>query len=46
MYLENGRDFVRGILILIFAGIAYAVDLTVGLGLIVFMSAMILQSKA
>ncbi len=44
MYLENGRDIVRGILILIFAGIAYAADLSIGLGLVAFMGAMILQS--
>ena len=44
MYLENGRDIVRGILILIFATIAYWVDLTTGLILIAFMGIMILQS--
>ena len=44
MYLENGRDIVRGILILIFAIIAYWVDLTTGLILIAFMGIMILQS--
>jgi len=44
MYLENGRDMVRGILILIFAAIAYWVDLTTGLLLVAFMGVMILQS--
>lgn len=44
MYLENGRDTFRGILILIFAAIAYWVDLTVGLALVAFMGVMILQS--
>ena len=44
MYLENGRDMFRGILILIFAAIAYWVNLTIGLTLVVFMGVMILQS--
>ena len=44
MYLENGRDIFRGILILIFAAIAYWVDLTTGLALAAFMGVMILQS--
>jgi hypothetical protein len=44
MYLENGRDIFRGILILIFAAIAYWVDLTAGLVLVAFMGVMILQS--
>ena len=44
MYLENGRDIVRGILLLIFAAIAYWVDLTTGLALVIFMGVMILQS--
>lgn len=44
MYLENSRDAVRGILILIFAAIAYWVDLTTGLALVAFMGVMILQS--
>ena len=44
MYLENGRDMFRGILILIFAAIAYWVDLTIGLALLAFMGVMILQS--
>ncbi len=44
MYLENGRDIIRGILILIFAAIAYWVDLTLGLALAAFMGVMILQS--
>ena len=44
MYLENGRDIVRGVLILVFAAIAYWVDLTIGLALVVFMGVMTLQS--
>ena len=44
MYLENGRDVFRGILLLISAAIAYWVDLPLGVGLVVFMGAMILQS--
>ena len=44
MYLENGRDIFRGVLILIFAAIAYWVDLVTGLALVVFMGVMILQS--
>ena len=44
MSLENGRDIARGILILIFAAIAYWGNLTLGLALLAFMGAMILQS--
>ena len=44
MYLENGRDIFRGVLILIFAAIAYWVDLITGLALAVFVGVMILQS--
>ncbi len=44
MYLENGRDIFRGILILIFAAIAYWVDLITGLALVAFMGGMTLQS--
>jgi len=44
MSLERGRDIVRGILLLIFAAIAYWVNLTTGLALIAFMGLMILQS--
>ncbi len=44
MYLENGRDIVRGILILIFAAIAYWIDLTTGLALLAVMGGLILQS--
>jgi hypothetical protein len=44
MYLENGRDLFRGIMILISAVIAYWIDLTVGLALAVFVGVMILQS--
>ena len=44
MYLENGRDVIRGILILIFAAIGYWIDLTAGLALVALMGVMILQS--
>jgi len=44
MTLEIGRDFVRGILILIFAAIAYWVNLTIGLALVALIGGMILQS--
>ena len=44
MYLENGRDIFRGILLLSFAAIAYWVNLAVGLALVALMGVMILQS--
>jgi hypothetical protein len=44
MYLENGRDIFRGIVLLSLAAIAYWVDLTVGLGLIALVGVLILQS--
>ena len=44
MYIENGRDLFRGILILISAAIAYWVDVTAGLALAVFVGVMTLQS--
>jgi hypothetical protein len=44
MHLESGRDIVRGVLILVFAAIAYWVDLTTGLALVALMGVMILQS--
>ena len=44
MYLENGRDIVRGVLILVFAAIAYWSSHAIGLVLVAFMGAMILQS--
>ena len=44
MYLENGRDVIRGILLLIFAAIGYWIDLTTGLALVAVMGMMILQS--
>lgn len=44
MYLENGRDLFRSILILIFAAIAYWIDLAIGLALLAFVGVMILQS--
>lgn len=44
MYLENGRDIIRGILLLIIAAITYWVDFNTGLALVLFMGVMILQS--
>jgi len=44
MSLGNGRDVFRGILILGFATVAWLVNLPTGLGLVVFMGVMILQS--
>jgi hypothetical protein len=44
MFLENGRDVARGILILAFATIAYWGSSTLGLTLLAFMGVMILQS--
>jgi len=44
MYLENGRDLFRGLMILISVVIAYWVDLIAGLALAVFVGVMTLQS--
>lgn len=44
MYLENGRAIVQGIILLIFAAIAYWVSQTVGLALVAFMGLVIFQS--
>ena len=44
MYLENGRDIFRGILLLVFAAVAYWVNLTVGLALLALVGVLILQS--
>lgn len=44
MYLENGRDLFRGIMILIAAALATWVDFTAGLSLVVFVGMLILQS--
>jgi hypothetical protein len=44
MYMENGRDLFRGIMILIAAALAYWVDLSAGLLLAVFVGALTLQS--
>ncbi len=44
MYLEAGRDIVRGVMLLIFAAIAHWVDLSIGLALIALMGLLILQS--
>jgi hypothetical protein len=45
MYLENGRTMVQGIMVLIFATIAFLVDTTLGLGLVAIMGLLILQSS-
>jgi len=44
MYLETGRDIFRGLMILVAAAIAYWVNLSVGLALVVFIGVMVLQS--
>ena len=44
MSLENGRDIVRGVLILVFAFIAWKGDLVLGLALLALMGVMIFQS--
>ena len=44
MYLENGRDLFRGIMVLLSAALAYWVDLTAGLALAIFVGVMTLQS--
>ncbi len=44
MYLENGRDLFRGIMILLAAALAWWVDLNIGLALAVFVGVMTLQS--
>jgi hypothetical protein len=44
MYLENGRDLFRGLMILLFAAIAYWGDLTTGLVLTGLIGVLILQS--
>ena len=44
MYLESGRDIIRGILLLIFAAVAYWLDLALGVALVALMGVLILQS--
>ena len=44
MSLENGRNLFRGVLILVFVGIASWINLTIGLILLALMGVMILQS--
>lgn len=44
MSLKNGRDIVRGVLILTFAAIAWWANLVLGLALIAFIGLLILQS--
>jgi hypothetical protein len=44
MNLENARDIVRGILILVFVGIAYWIDLAAGFLLLVGMGVLVFQS--
>ena len=44
MYLESGRDLFRGIMILLSVAIAYWVNITAGIGLVLFVGVMILQS--
>lgn len=44
MHIENCRALLQGIVILVFAAIAYWVNLNIGLALIALMGLMILQS--
>ena len=43
MYLENGRDLFRGIMILVAVALAWWGDLAAGLALAVFVGVMTLQ---
>ncbi len=45
MYLETGRALVQGIMLLVFAAIAYWGSLPVGLALVAFMGVMRLQES-
>ena len=45
MCVENARSLIQGILLLVFAAIAYWVSIPVGLGLVVFMGVMKLQES-
>ncbi len=45
MYLENGRALVQGVMLLVFAAIAYWVSQPIGLALVVFMAVMRLQES-
>ena len=44
MSLENGRDVIRGVLLLVFAATAYWVDFSVGVALVAGVAVLILQS--
>jgi len=44
MYLENGRDLFRGIMILLAVFLTWRVNLTAGLALALFVGVMTLQS--
>ncbi len=44
MTLEAGRDIIRGVLILLFAAVAWWLDRTTGLFLLAIMGLLILQS--
>ena len=44
MYLENGRDVVRGVLLLVFAATAYWLDLSAGVALVAGLAVLMLQS--
>jgi len=46
MYLESGRALVQGIMTLVFAAIAYWVNLPLGLALLAFMGVMRIQESA
>ena len=46
MYLETARALLQGIMLLIFAAIAYWVSLPVGLGLVALIGVMKIQESA
>jgi hypothetical protein len=46
MYLESARALLQGIILLVFAAVAYWVSLPIGLGLVAFMGVMKIQESA
>ena len=45
MYLENARALIQGSLVLVFAGIAYFVNLEIGIILVAIMGFLLVQSS-
>ncbi|MBI3944283.1 MAG: hypothetical protein HY321_00010 [Armatimonadetes bacterium] len=45
MYLENARALLQGVLLLVFATIAYWVSLRIGVGLVALMGVMKIQES-